>query len=96
MVFKSKYVLTYSVDGRKEELEIIATIKQREGKIEKNQCVYECVIDINGTRVERVDINNYLNAKFAIDDVYKEYKDKLKQKYRALGKSFRTLTEKFK
>ena len=96
MLFKSKYVLKYTVDGRKEELEIVAIIRQREGKIERHQCVYQCIININGSRIDRPDVENYVNARFAIDDIYKEYKDKLRRKYRAQGKTFRTICEEFK
>lgn len=96
MLFKSKYVLSYSIDDIKDELEIIATIRQKDGKIERNQNVYECVIDIDGTRIEKPEVMNYVNAKFAIDDIYNEYKSKLKQKCRAEGKKFRTINESFK
>lgn len=96
MTFKSKYVLTYSADGKKDNLEIIAQIRQRDAKIEDYQCVHECVLFINGSLVKRDDIENYVNAEFAIEDIYEEYKTELKRKHRAEGKSFRTLKENFK
>lgn len=96
MIFKSKYVLKYSVDDRNDEFEIVAIIRQRDGKIKSHECVHVCLIEINGSRIDRPDIENYVNARFAIDDIYKEYKDKLKHKYRSLGKKFRTIKEEFK
>lgn len=92
----SKYVLTYNVDNVINKMVIDANIKQRSGMVARNQCVYECIICVDGIRVDRPDIENYVNAKFAIEDIYDEYRNELKSKYRVLGKKFKTIKEEFK
>lgn len=89
----SKYILTYSIDGKKDTLEVLVKLVFKEGYIRNGENIVKCVVLVNGSIEDREDINHYLNTKLAINDIYPEYKNKIKREARNNNKNFRTIKE---
>ena len=96
MIISGTYRLTYTVDGKPDELLVEVKLKQIEGLIKPLQNVYYGVVHVNSALYLDKDLEHCVDAKSAAEELGYELRDELKKKLRSQGKSFRFKKEEIK
>lgn len=93
MNFKGKYYLRYKVSGEIKELTVNAELKKYGYPYKRFQPIYYAVVKVNGIEYKDKDFNGYVNALAAAEEVGLEFKEKIKQEYKAKRKRIKVLKE---
>jgi len=96
MILKAIYILEYSIDNNTETLRVEVELKRNNEYFKSHENIYRGIAFLNGSFYDKKDLNHYVNALFAAEEIGLELKEDLKKKLRKEGKSFRLKKEELK
>jgi len=93
MINNACYKLIYYLDGNINELVVEVKLVYNKMPLYNGGNIYKGIVIIDGIICNDYKLDNIVNALFAVNEIGRDLKNKLKEKYRKEKKSFRLKKE---